>query len=529
MNTIEKPSEKQTRYDRGVRLWGVEGQETLENGHVCLLGATASGCETLKNLVLPGVGRVTVVDGSVVTKKDLGRNFFVTKDKLGEGKAKTVTELLQEMNPVNVKAAAIEVDPEALLSERPNFFTDDAVSCVVAADLSPQLVEKVSEMCASQHVHLLTLSTNGMLGFIRLQAGNEHTIVEGFPDSEVQDLRTTTPFPSLLSFFRSFTLSEITDSHEHSHVPWPVIAYLATQSWREKNGLGDTALPQEYKQKKELKELIMKMRLPGEIEGSYREEENFCEAAENINKYLPPKVGDVEKLFSDQNCEEIPSGTNRVFWVLVKALSEFYKEFEVLPLTGSIPDMVSTTANYTKLRDIHREKALEDVNWIRKRAISLNGECEEGFEEDTVARFCKNARNLRVIRHSKIFEEGNRSLEGVVSSTPSDAWWFAVHLAGEDFYRTAGRYPGTSDIDDCAVLDKHLRAVLSRGKCAISIPPSYTREAVRSGHVEIHTIASVLGGIASQEIIKLLTKQRVPANNVIVYNGIVNNTTVLKV
>jgi molybdopterin/thiamine biosynthesis adenylyltransferase len=37
------------------RLWGEEGQTRLENAKVCLLRATATGCEALKNLVLPGI------------------------------------------------------------------------------------------------------------------------------------------------------------------------------------------------------------------------------------------------------------------------------------------------------------------------------------------------------------------------------------------------------------------------------------------------------------------------------------------
>lgn len=36
------------------RLWGDHGQEALESAHVCLINATATGTEILKNLVLPG-------------------------------------------------------------------------------------------------------------------------------------------------------------------------------------------------------------------------------------------------------------------------------------------------------------------------------------------------------------------------------------------------------------------------------------------------------------------------------------------
>lgn len=36
------------------RLWGDHGQEALESAHVCVINATATGTEILKNLVLPG-------------------------------------------------------------------------------------------------------------------------------------------------------------------------------------------------------------------------------------------------------------------------------------------------------------------------------------------------------------------------------------------------------------------------------------------------------------------------------------------
>ncbi len=37
-----------------LSLWGEEGQAALENSKICLLNATATGTETLKNLILPG-------------------------------------------------------------------------------------------------------------------------------------------------------------------------------------------------------------------------------------------------------------------------------------------------------------------------------------------------------------------------------------------------------------------------------------------------------------------------------------------
>ncbi|KAK1875031.1 NEDD8-activating enzyme E1 regulatory subunit, partial [Dissostichus eleginoides] len=64
---------KEQKYDRQLRLWGDHGQESLENAHVCLINATATGTEILKNLVLPGIGAFTIdVDGHTVSGEDVG-------------------------------------------------------------------------------------------------------------------------------------------------------------------------------------------------------------------------------------------------------------------------------------------------------------------------------------------------------------------------------------------------------------------------------------------------------------------------
>lgn len=67
---------KEQKYDRQLRLWGDHGQEALESAHVCLINATATGTEILKNLVLPGIGSFTIIDGHQVSGEDAGNNFF---------------------------------------------------------------------------------------------------------------------------------------------------------------------------------------------------------------------------------------------------------------------------------------------------------------------------------------------------------------------------------------------------------------------------------------------------------------------
>ena len=43
---------------------------------------------------------------------------------------------------------------------------------------------------------------------------------------------------------------------------------------------------------------------------------------------------------------------------------------------------------------------------------------------------------------------------------------------------------------------------------------------LRSAGLELHSIASYLGGISAQEVIKILTSQYVPIDNCLFYDGI---------
>ena len=52
----DEANAKRRRYDRQLRLWGEHGQAAMEDSSICLINGSATGAETLKNLVLPGEG-----------------------------------------------------------------------------------------------------------------------------------------------------------------------------------------------------------------------------------------------------------------------------------------------------------------------------------------------------------------------------------------------------------------------------------------------------------------------------------------
>ena len=69
-------SEHDDKYDRQLRLWGADGQRKLMQSRILLLYASPSGSETLKNLVLPGVGEICIIDNNLVSDQSRINSLF---------------------------------------------------------------------------------------------------------------------------------------------------------------------------------------------------------------------------------------------------------------------------------------------------------------------------------------------------------------------------------------------------------------------------------------------------------------------
>lgn len=183
------------KYDRQVRLWGSHGQKILAHGEVILLGISSAGTETLKNLVLPGIGKFTVVDDSLVTLRDCGNDFFVTQEDIGKPRAEVVKTLLEELNS-DSKGKAICQPINDFISQ--NSYLIDNASLVVACDLNNKQAICLGNMVELSNTPLILLRSYGSLGYMRIYK-RESCIMEGKEYGvNTRDLRVATPWPELL-------------------------------------------------------------------------------------------------------------------------------------------------------------------------------------------------------------------------------------------------------------------------------------------------------------------------------------------
>jgi amyloid beta precursor protein binding protein 1 len=50
----------------------------------------------------------------------------------------------------------------------------------------------------------------------------------------------------------------------------------------------------------------------------------------------------------------------------------------------------------------------------------------------------------------------------------------------------------------------------------------------RAAGAELHNIASLAGGLVAQEVIKAITKQYIPVDNICLFDGVKSSTSVLR-
>ena len=75
--------EESAVYDRQLRVWGVEAQQRMMTSRVLIVGVGGLCCEVTKNLVLAGVGHITLMDHADVTAGDIASNYFLPEESLG--------------------------------------------------------------------------------------------------------------------------------------------------------------------------------------------------------------------------------------------------------------------------------------------------------------------------------------------------------------------------------------------------------------------------------------------------------------
>ena len=396
---------------------------------------------------------------------------------------------------------------------------------VVASQLTQALSKQLCSACAQLQLPLLLLQSVGLVVSLRLFAP-EHRVVESKPaDKEILDLHLLTPFPELKSYAETFKLTELDDMN-HGHVPYIVLLMQQLDKWKAEHG-GNR--PTSFADKTEFRAALKAG------SRSFFKEMNFQEAVNNAHLCFSEEVPEGTLAVLDDPQAQGNSPASPLFWVLAEAVASFRRENNELPLSGSIPDMTATTDYYITLQNLFQAKAKQDLEWVRSKTASILQRQLSDDESEFAATFCKNIKALELIRYRTVEEELAAPLTEDLSfdldESPSLVQWYVALRAREVFRERENRYPGAKDFKaDAQALETDGKSIAA----ALGLPEevysaSTALEMARYGTSELHTMSALLGGVASQEAVKLITKQFSPINNTFVFSGIHSKGTVYRV
>ncbi|XP_047067485.1 SUMO-activating enzyme subunit 1A-like isoform X2 [Lolium rigidum] len=189
----ELTAQETALYDRQIRVWGVDAQKRLSKAHVLVCGVNGTTIEFCKNIVLAGVGSLSLMDDRVVTADDLNSNFLIPHDESiygGRSRADVCCQSLKDFNPM-VRVDVAKGDPSLIDGEFIDKFDIIVVSC---ASLKTKLF--INENCRkrNKHIAFYSIECKDSCGEIFVDLQN-HSYVQKKPggDPKQQELA----YPSL--------------------------------------------------------------------------------------------------------------------------------------------------------------------------------------------------------------------------------------------------------------------------------------------------------------------------------------------
>ncbi|XP_072981603.1 SUMO-activating enzyme subunit 1A-like [Typha angustifolia] len=184
MDGEELTAQETALYDRQIRVWGVDAQKRLSKAHILVSGLNGTTVEFCKNIVLAGVGSLTLMDDNLVRQEDLNANFLIPPDE-SIYSGKTIAELccnsLRDFNPM-VRVSAEKGDLSNFAGE---FF--EKFDVVVISRVSLEAKKSINEKCRkrSKRIAFYTIECRDSCGEIFVDLQN-YTYAQKKPDGTAE-------------------------------------------------------------------------------------------------------------------------------------------------------------------------------------------------------------------------------------------------------------------------------------------------------------------------------------------------------
>lgn len=138
----------------------MQAQQKIQAANILLISMKALANEIAKNLVLAGIGSLTIVDDHIVTEADLGAQFLLSQEDIGQNRATAAAVQVQRLNP-RVK---VFPDSGSIMTKGASYFA--AFDIVIATDLDPTLLAFINTATRLHNRQFYAAGVHGLYGYI---------------------------------------------------------------------------------------------------------------------------------------------------------------------------------------------------------------------------------------------------------------------------------------------------------------------------------------------------------------------------
>jgi ubiquitin-activating enzyme E1 len=143
-------------YSRQLYAIGKDTMNSIINGKVLIINMDPLAVEICKNIILSGVGNITLADKEKISEKDYN-NYYINSKDIGKNRVDVIGFRLKELNSnVNITKYTGEITSK-LLSK---------FNLIVFVDCEYEFILKHNEYCHLKNIKTIACSSKGFMGYV---------------------------------------------------------------------------------------------------------------------------------------------------------------------------------------------------------------------------------------------------------------------------------------------------------------------------------------------------------------------------
>ncbi|KAG8907089.1 hypothetical protein FRB99_005344 [Tulasnella sp. 403] len=150
-------------YDRQIRLWGLEAQERMRNATILVINLKGVAAETVKNIVLAGIGKLLLFDSELVSEEDLGAGFLFREEDVGKKRVDAARPNIEALNPL---VSVHTFSEQEVFSEDALSTLLSGVDLVCVTDSTRDELIRYNEACRKSQTMFYAGGSYGLQGYI---------------------------------------------------------------------------------------------------------------------------------------------------------------------------------------------------------------------------------------------------------------------------------------------------------------------------------------------------------------------------